>query len=64
MLLVSAGGGTVRGMARPVQEDEDTVRDVIHEVDEIGLACLNPRWAGGRPRRLNRDGRFLRIISL
>jgi transposase len=36
--------------------DEDTVRDVIHRFDEIGLACLDPRWgAGGRPRLLDRD---------
>nr|WP_239081843.1 helix-turn-helix domain-containing protein [Streptomyces sp. SID9727] len=33
-----------------VQADEDTVRDVIHPFNEIGLACLAPRWAGGRPR--------------
>ena len=24
-----------------VQADEDTVRDVIHRFNEIGLACLN-----------------------
>ncbi|MGW2680378.1 IS630 family transposase [Streptomyces sp. NPDC001436] len=55
MLLASAGGSTVPVIARLVQADEDTVRDVIHRFNEIGLACLNPRWAGGRPRLLNRD---------
>ncbi|MGG8409390.1 helix-turn-helix domain-containing protein, partial [Streptomyces sp. 12297] len=55
MLLASAGGSTVPVIARLVQADEDTVRDVIHKFNEIGLACLNPRWAGGRPRLLDRD---------
>lgn len=40
---------------RLVQADEDTVRDVIHKLNEIGLACLDPRWAGGRPRLLSDD---------
>jgi len=55
MLLASAGGSTVPVIARLVQADEDTVRDVIHRFNEIGLACLNPQWAGGRPRLLSRD---------
>ncbi|OEJ37187.1 hypothetical protein BGK70_02420 [Streptomyces agglomeratus] len=42
-------------IAQLVQADEDTVRDVIHRFNEIGLACLDPRWAGGRPRLLSRD---------
>ncbi|GGJ14368.1 hypothetical protein GCM10010121_026240 [Streptomyces brasiliensis] len=55
MLLASAGGNRVPVIAQLVQADEDTVRDVIHRFNEIGLACLDPRWAGGRPRLLNRD---------
>ncbi len=55
MLLASAGGSTVPAIARMVQADEDTVRDVIHRFKEIGLACLNPKWAGGRPRLLSND---------
>lgn len=55
MLLASAGGSTVPVIARLVQADEDTVRDVIHRFNEIGLACLNPQWAGGRPRLLSSD---------
>ncbi|MFF5964740.1 helix-turn-helix domain-containing protein [Streptomyces collinus] len=50
MLLASAGGNRVPVIAQLVQADEDTVRDVIHRFNEIGLACLDPRWAGGRPR--------------
>jgi transposase len=55
MLLASAGGNRVPVIAQLVQADEDTLRDVIHAFDEKGLACLDPRWAGGRPRRLS-DG--------
>ena len=53
MLLAAAGGNTVPAIARLVAADEDTVRDVIHHFNEIGLACLDPRWAGGRPRLLS-----------
>ncbi|GAA4136668.1 helix-turn-helix domain-containing protein [Streptomyces sp. E1N211] len=28
---------------------------MIHRFNEIGLACLDPRWAGGRPRLLSAD---------
>nr|WP_305144224.1 helix-turn-helix domain-containing protein [Streptomyces sp. LUP47B] len=42
-------------IAQLVAADEDTVRDVIHRFNEIGLACLDPRWAGGRPRLLSPD---------
>jgi hypothetical protein len=44
MLPASAGGNRVPVIAQLVQADEDTVR-----------ACLDPRWAGGRPRLLSPD---------
>lgn len=55
MLLASAGGNRVPVIAKLVQADEDTVREVIHRFNEIGLACLDPRRAGGRPRLLSPD---------
>ncbi|MET7726466.1 IS630 family transposase [Streptomyces mirabilis] len=55
MLLASAGGNRVPVIAQLVQADEDTVRDVIHRFNEIGLACLDPQWAGGRPRQLSTE---------
>ena len=55
MLLASAGGNRVPVIAQLVAADEDTVRDVIHRFNEIGLACLDPRWAGGRPHLLSPD---------
>ncbi|MFE2752144.1 helix-turn-helix domain-containing protein [Actinosynnema sp. NPDC059335] len=35
--------------------DPDTVRDVIHDFNARGLATLDPRRAGGRPRLISRD---------
>jgi hypothetical protein len=49
-LPASAGGSRVPVIAQLVRADEDTVRDVIHRFNQIGPACLDPRWAGGRPR--------------
>jgi transposase len=53
MILASAGGNSVPVIARLVAADEDTVREVIHRFNEIGLDCLDPEWAGGRPRLLD-----------
>ena len=53
ILLASAGGNTVPVIARLVAADEDTVREVIHRFNKIGLDCLDPQWAGGRPRLLD-----------
>jgi transposase len=33
----------------------DTVREVIHRFNELGMRALNPRWAGGRPRRISAE---------
>ncbi|WP_369696821.1 IS630 family transposase [Streptomyces sp. XD-27] len=55
MMLASAGGNRVPVIGQLVAADEDTVRDVIHRFNEIGLGCLGPRWAGGRPRLLSTD---------
>ena len=52
IVMASASGTTVPAIARWVAADEDTVRDVIHAFNREGLACLGPRWAGGRPRRI------------
>ncbi|MGW2749184.1 IS630 family transposase [Streptomyces sp. NPDC001450] len=63
MLLASAGGNRVPVIAQLVAADEDTVRDVIHRFNEIGLACLDPRWAGGRPRLLNTDDEDFVVVT-
>lgn len=55
MIMASASGTPVPAIARLVAADEDTVRDVIHAFNERGLAALDPRWAGGRPRLIGDD---------
>jgi transposase len=55
IVMASASGTTVPAIARLVQADADTVRDVIHAFNQWGLDVLDPRWAGGRPRRINPD---------
>jgi transposase len=63
MLLASAGGNRVPVIAQLVAADEDTVRDVIHRFNEIGLACLDPLWAGGRPRQLSPDDEDFVVVT-
>ncbi|GAA5151737.1 IS630 family transposase [Pseudonocardia eucalypti] len=53
IIMASASGTPVPAIARLVAADEDTVRDVIHAFNERGLAALDPRWAGGRPRLIS-----------
>src|SRR5215470_10545066 len=55
IIMASASGTPVSAIARLVAADEDTVRDVIHAFNAKGLAALDPRWAGGRPRLIS-DG--------
>ena len=53
IIMASASGTPVSAIARLVAADEDTVRDVVHAFNEKGLAALDPRWAGGRPRLIS-----------
>jgi transposase len=55
VVLASASGNTVPVIARLVAADEDTVREVIHRFNELGMGSLDPRWAGGRPRRISAE---------
>jgi transposase len=55
IIMASASGTPVAAVARLVAADEDTVRDVIHLFNEKGLAALDPKWAGGRPRQITDD---------
>lgn len=55
IILASAGNNTVPVIARLVQTSEDRVREVIHNFNKMGMACLDPKWAGGRPRRISSD---------
>ena len=55
VVLASAGGNSVPVIARLVAADEDTVRAVIHRFNELGMGALDPRWAGGRTRRISSE---------
>jgi transposase len=48
-------GNTVPAIARLVQADQDTIRQVIHRFNEMGMASLDPQRAGGRPRQISPD---------
>ena len=56
IIMASASGTPVSAIARLVAADEDTVRGVIHLFNQQGLAALDPRWAGGRPRLISDEG--------
>ena len=62
IIMASASGTMVPAIARLVAADEDTVRDVIHLFNQKGLAALDPRWAGGRPRLIS-DGDIEVIVA-
>src|ERR1700722_7364117 len=55
VVLASAGGNTVEVIARLVQTSPDRVREMIHRFDHMGMASLDPKWAGGRPRRITTE---------
>src|SRR6266508_6600317 len=63
MIMASASGTPVPAIARLVAADEDTVREVIHRFNEIGLAALDPNWAGGRPRRISKDDEEFILVT-
>lgn len=50
-------------IAKLVQADEGTVRAAIHRFNEVGPACLDPRWAGVRPRLLSPDDEDFVIVT-
>jgi transposase len=55
IVMASASGTTVQAIAGLVQADEDTVREVIHRFNQLGLGALDPQWAGGRPRLISAE---------
>jgi RHS repeat-associated protein len=55
VVLASAGGNTVEVIARLVQTSPDRVREMIHRFNDMGMASLDPQWAGGRSRRITTE---------
>ena len=49
MVLLSAQGMDVAGIAKVTFTSDDRVRDVIHNFNADGFDSLRPKYAGGRP---------------
>ena len=62
IIMASASGTLVPAIARLAAAGEDTVRDVIRTFSARGLAALDPRRAGGRPRLVS-DGDIEVIVT-
>ena len=52
VVMMSGQGQTVRDITSLLQVSEDYVRDVIHAFNERGFDALDPKWSGGRPRKI------------
>jgi transposase len=52
VVMMSGQGQTVRDITSLLQVSEDYVRDVIHAFNERGFEALNPKWSGGRRKKI------------
>src|SRR4051812_38402944 len=52
VVMMSGQGQAVRDITSLLQVSEDYVRDVIHAFNERGFDALDPKWSGGRRRRI------------
>ncbi|WP_245614186.1 IS630 family transposase [Actinokineospora inagensis] len=52
VVLMSAQGQAVADIVSLLQVSDGYVRDVIHAFNERGFDALDPKWRGGRPRRI------------
>ena len=53
VVLMSAQGQSVPDIAHLLDCSQEYVRTVIHAFNESGLAALDPKWSGGRPRTIS-----------
>lgn len=63
VVLASAGGNTVEVIARLVQTSPDRVREMIHRFNELGMASLDPQWAGGRLRQITTEDEAFIVVT-
>lgn len=64
MVRASAHGAKPPLIARLLDADPDTVRDVIHAFNANGMAALDPHWGHGRPRRITaEDEEFIVAVA-
>ncbi len=52
VVMMSGQGQAVGDITSLLQVSDDYVRDVIHAFNERGFDALDPKWSGGRPRRI------------
>jgi len=52
VVMMSGQGQAVPDITSLLQVSEDYVRDVIHAFNERGFDALDPKWSGGRPKRV------------
>jgi transposase len=65
IVLASDSQSTASEIARVLQTDENQVRRVIRDFNEMGMDFLRPRSGGGRPRRIDREIRErIRAVAL
>ncbi|MHA6792255.1 helix-turn-helix domain-containing protein [Pseudonocardia bannensis] len=57
VVMMSGQGQTVRDITALLQVSEDYVRDVIHAFNERGFDALDPKWSGGRRRKIGKQVR-------
>ncbi|HEX5494197.1 MAG TPA: helix-turn-helix domain-containing protein [Mycobacteriales bacterium] len=57
VVLMSAQGQAVRDITSLLGVGEDYVREVIHAFNKRGFPALDPKWSGGRPRRIGEQVR-------
>jgi transposase len=57
MVLLSAQGMDLAGIAKVTFTSVDRVRDVLHNFNADGLESLHPKYAGGRPPKFTPDQR-------
>jgi transposase len=65
IVLASDARSTASEIARVLQTDENQVRRVIREFNEMGMDCLRPPSGGGCPRRIDYETRErIRAVAL
>jgi transposase len=65
IVLASDARSTASEIARVLQTDENQVRRVIGEFNEMGMDFLRPPSGGGRPRRIDHETRErIRAVAL
>jgi transposase len=63
VVLMSAQGQPAADIAHLLRVSPDYVRGVIHAFNERGFDALDPKWAGGPPKKINDEVRA-RIVTI